>query len=120
MSNIETLLKLIRENPDLPVMPLVDAAIVADDDYTWWLAEWGHAELAEIYVGDRYVHIKNHDDVEDVLVDMADCGYSKTPDGRDIYDLDSDEWNALYNSIPWVKCIAVHIVTPGREAGWQS
>lgn len=31
------------------------------------------------------------------------------PDGRDITEISDDEWNELYASIPWTKCIVVYI-----------
>ena len=34
-----------------------------------------------------------------------------TPDGEDIYDLSDEEWDELYKSIPWIKCIVVYITT---------
>lgn len=111
MTNIETLLTLIKENPDLPIVPLVDSEVVADDCYSWWLGAWGRAEIKEYYLGQEHIHFKGKDDEESVLCDMEGCKYSKTPDGRDVYDLTDEEWDALYKSIPWTKCIAVRITT---------
>ena len=110
MTNIETLLTLIKENPDLPIVPLVDSEVVADDCCSWWLSAWGRAEIKEIYIGREHVHIKDEDDEEEVLCDMVGCKYSTTPDGRDVYDLTDEEWDELYKSIPWTKCIAVRIM----------
>ncbi len=31
------------------------------------------------------------------------------PDGRDITEISDEEWNELYASIPWTKCIVVYI-----------
>ncbi len=36
----EGLLELMKENPDLPVVPFVDADIIADDS-GFWLGCWG-------------------------------------------------------------------------------
>ena len=41
MSKAENLLQLIKENPDLPIVPMVDQEIVADDCCTWWIGKWG-------------------------------------------------------------------------------
>lgn len=103
MTNIETLLTLIKENPELPILPMVDSEVVADDSYTWWLGKWGSAEILHYYLGEERVHIKEFDDEEDVLNDLIN--YS----GDDIYDLSDDEWNKLYKSIPWTKAIMVKI-----------
>lgn len=105
---MEQFLELIKENPDLPIVPMVDSEVVADDCYQNWLGAWGRSEVTEYYLGRNAVHFKD-DDEEDVLSDMVGCKYDRTPDGKDIYDLTDDEWDALYKSIPWTKCIAVRI-----------
>lgn len=101
------IIKLIEENPDLPIIPMVDSEVVADD-YGYWLGKWGRCEVTEYYLGREKVHFKD-DDEEDVLNDMVGCRYSHDQQGRDIYDLTDDEWDALYKSIPWTKAIVVYI-----------
>jgi hypothetical protein len=103
------IIKLIEEHPDLPVVPMVRSDVV-EDDFGYWLGEWGRCEVTECYNGREYIHFRD-DDEEDVLNDMVGCKYSHDPQGRDIYDLTDDEWNALYKSIPWIKCIVVYITT---------
>ena len=34
MSNIEKLIQLAKENPNLPIIPMVDSDIVSEDGYT--------------------------------------------------------------------------------------
>ena len=108
--NLEEFLNLIKDNPELRVVPMVDQEIVADDGYCWWGGEWGGAEINEIYKGREGVHFKD-DDEENVLCDMVDCRYSETKDGRDIYDLSDEEWTELFNSLEWEKVIVVYITT---------
>ena len=109
MTKTEELLELIKENPDLPVVPMVDGEIVGDDSCQYWLGRWGHSEVTEYYIGREKVHFKD-DDEEDVLNDLEGCKYGCDPQGRDIYDdLSDDEWKALYESIQWTKCIVVYI-----------
>ena len=103
------IIKLIEENPDLPIVPMVDSEVVADD-FGYWLGEWGICEVTEYYNGREHIHFRD-DDEEDVLNDMVGCKYSHDPQGRDIYDLTDEEWDALYKSIPWTKCIVVYITT---------
>jgi hypothetical protein len=104
------IIKLIEENPDLPVVPMVDSEVVADDSYTYWMGKWGECKVTEYYLGNEKVHFRD-DDEEDVLCDMSGCKYDHDPQGRYIYDLTDDEWDALYKSIPWTKCIVVYITT---------
>ena len=108
MNNTEKLLQLIKENPDLPVIPMVNEEVVADDCYSWWMGHWGDSEVTEYYIGKEHVHFKS-DDEEDALCDMPGCGYYQTPDGREILDLSDEEWTALYNSLEWIKAIVVYI-----------
>lgn len=103
------IIKLIEENPDLPIVPMVDSEVVAED-CGYWLGKWGRCEVTEYYEGRERIHFKD-DDEEDVLNDLVGCEYSHDPHGRDIYDLSDDEWDKLYNSIQWVKCIVVYITT---------
>ena len=111
MSRIEEFLKLVQENPDLPIIPMVDSEVVCDDTYTYWMGRWGPSVVTEYYVGKERIHFRNEDE-EDVLSDMADCKCYCTPDGRDITDLSEEEWNALYRSILWKKAIVVYVTTP--------
>lgn len=111
MSNIEQFLQLVKENPDLPIVPMVDSEVVCDDTYTYWTGGWGHSEVTEYYIGEEGIHFRD-DDEEDVLKDMVGCKYYCTSDGRDITDLSDEEWNALYQSIPWKKVLVVYITTP--------
>ena len=109
MSNkLEDFIRLVKENPDLPVIPMVYYDVVSDDSYSWWMADWGRSEVTEYYMGNEKLHFKD-DDEEEVLADMVGCHYYCTPDGRDITDISDDEWDALYQSIPWTKAIVVYI-----------
>ena len=105
------LLKLINDNPELPVVPLVNSEVVVDDSCCYWLGTWGPASIEEYYLGDEKVHIKSMDDEEDVLTDLQGSIFGRLPDGRDVYDLSDDEWDELYKSIPWTKAIVVYITS---------
>lgn len=110
MTKTEELLKLISENPDLPVVPMVDGEVVGDDSYQYWLGCWGRSEASEYYLGREKVHFKD-DDEGDVLCDLVGCKYSRDLQGMDIYELSDEEWDKLYASVPWIKCIVVYITT---------
>ena len=104
----EELLTLIKENPELPVIPMVSYEVVADDTYNWWLGEWSYSKVKEYYKGREGIHFKS-DDEEDVLADMIGCEYYKDLNGKDITELSDEEWDALYENIPWKKAIVVYI-----------
>ena len=101
------IIKLIEEHPDLPIVPMVNSEVVAED-YGYWMGKWGRCEVTEYYSGREAVHFRD-DDEENVLNDMVGCKYGYDKAGRDIYELSDDEWKKLYDSIPWTKCIAVYI-----------
>ena len=65
------IIKLIEENPDLPVVPMVDGEVVADDSYQYWMGKWGKCEVTEYYLGEERVHLKDVDDEEDVYVNKG-------------------------------------------------
>lgn len=111
MSKIEELLKLMKENPDLHILPMVGSEVVSDDSYSYWIGSWGRCELTEYYIGREYVHFKD-EDVEDVLRDMVGCKYGETKDGKDIWDLSEKEQDELFASLPWAKAIVVYIESP--------
>lgn len=104
------IIRLIEENPELPIVPMVDCDVVGDDSYRNWIGNWGKCEVTEYYRGREYVHFKD-DDEEDVLNDMLGCKYGYDSQGRDIYELSDKEWDKLYKQIPWVKCIVVYITS---------
>lgn len=103
------IIKLIEQYPDLPIVPMVDSEVVADDSYSTWMGKWGSCYVTEYYLGRERVHFKDYDDEEEVLDDMVGCRYGYDLQGRDIYELSDEEWDKLYQSIPWIKCIAVDI-----------
>src|SRR5690554_4846945 len=62
--NIDTLLTLIKENPGLEILPMVDSDIVESDEYGWWVGDWGFAEIDEYWCGeggDERIYFKSED-----------------------------------------------------------
>lgn len=111
MNRAEEILKLVKENPELPIIPMVGTEVVADDCSTYWVGSWGRSEINEIYYGRERIHFKD-DDEEESLTDMIGCRYGETKDGRDIWELADEEWEELYESLPWKKVIVAYIETP--------
>lgn len=66
---LEELFRLIKENPDLPILPMVDSEIVADDVCARWTASWGSAYVGEYIIGSERVWFKDEDEAEDILND---------------------------------------------------
>lgn len=102
--NRDELFRLMRENPDLPVLPLVDNGICADD-YGYYLGVWESASIDEYLICKRYDYVafKSWDGVFDVLEHyLTDEEYEKLPESE-------DECREYYDNLPWIKAIIVRI-----------
>lgn len=109
--NLEHLLRLMKENPDLPVLPMVDGEI-AGDDCGYWLGKWGAASVDEYLLPaneNDYIRFKSDDDVFDALEHQLS--------GKDFFMLPvaEEECRPVYNALPWKKAIIVYIGVPQEE-----
>lgn len=104
MTKLEELFKLIKENPHLPIVPMVDSEIVADDGYSRWLGEWGYASIDKYYRGEERIYFYDEYDMEDVLVEVM--GWDKYDEATD------EECIQVYRSLPWIEAIVVNIDLP--------
>lgn len=104
------LLQMIRENPDLPVVPMVNEEVVADDSHSWWLACFGMCSIDSYYSDDERVWLKS-DDEEDLLDKWADDHWEEmtdmSPAESEVYvNKHGKEW---IESLPWIRAIMVWI-----------
>ncbi len=104
--NIIDLLKLIIENPELEILPMVATDCVLDDTFAYWGASWGKAKIDEYWVCDERIYFKSQD--FDFLVEEWMDDYC-----NDYPDLSEDEFRKLaekeIESREWVKAIVVRI-----------
>lgn len=101
VQNREELFRLMREHPDLPIVPMVDSDIVADDSFSWWVGCWGHAGITEYIMGDERIFFK--DDDEDAVLDGI-------KEYRSVWeDWPEEKITETFNNLPWIKCIVVYI-----------
>lgn len=99
----EQLIQLIKENPELEVVPMVDYEVVADD-YGYWLGTFGFSTVGEYAVyNDRY-----YDD-KDLLIE--DYYNNTCDDGRydGLEDKEIDKLIAEETADWWIKAIIVYI-----------
>lgn len=97
----------MQENPDLPVVPMVDSEIVADD-CGYWLGSWGRACVDEYFISERAerVFFKSDDDVFDVLEKhLSYEEFEALPESE-------EECRPYYDKLPWIKAIIVYIDLP--------
>ena len=103
----EELFKLMQENPDLPIVPMVDADIVADD-CGYWIGAWGRASVDEYLFAERSEKMlfKSDDDVFGALESyMSYEEFEALPESE-------SECRHYYNKLPWIKAIIVYINLP--------
>lgn len=106
-NNREELFRLMQENPDLPVVPMVNGEIPGDDS-GYWLGAWGSAHIDEYLLAsndDRVVY-KSDDDVFDVLE-----RYLPSEKFEELPETES-ACRPYYDKLPWTKAIIVYINLP--------
>lgn len=103
--NVENLFKLIQENPNLEILPMVATDCVCDVSFGYWTAEWGNAKVTKYWINDDRIH--EYDELEDLVDEWVDNNY------EDYKDLSDDE---LFNlaeerikSQDWKPAIIVYI-----------
>lgn len=100
----EELFKLMQENPELPVVPMVDSDVVPDDDCARWTGSWGSASIDEYFTHDGRIFFRSDEDIDDVL--------SYALNGEEYDETTDEEAEAVYDALPWIKAIIVNIDTP--------
>lgn len=101
--NRDKLFKLMQENPELPVIPMVDSEIVADYCYTRWIGSWGNSYIDHYIPGKERIFFID-DDEEDVLAALH--GWEWVENATD------EEWSRAYENVPWITAIIVNIDLP--------
>lgn len=107
--NRENLFNLMKENPDLPVIPFVDGEVVAGDEFGSWMGSWGAARVDEfLFPPADYepVIFKSDDDVFDTLEKCLSVEeFDSLPE-------EGAECREIYDELPWEKAIIVSINMP--------
>ena len=102
----DELFKLMQENPELPVVPMVDYEIVVEDSGRW-LGSWGSSNVGEYLLGEERVYFREDDDmyeVERALEEFIDDGVFSG--------MSDEEAVKAYAGLPWIKAIIVNIDLP--------
>lgn len=93
MNNTEKLLKLAKENPDLPIIPMVYTEVVAGDEYAHWLGEVSSVEIGEYYICEE--NNKVYTDIIELSEYIADKH------------MDDEEWVELTNEVASEKAMQI-------------
>ena len=111
--NVQSLLDLIKENPELKILPMIDAEIVADDTYGWWAGSFGKAEIDHIWNNGERIYFKSGAE-EDLIEKEFDLIYDEIfshdiePDPSIINQMATSR----VNEYDWEKVIVVWIGLP--------
>jgi len=103
---VAKLLELIKDNPELRIVPMVDSEVVASDEFGWWMASFGNPEIEEIYGSDERIYIRSQDE-DDLVEELADnLAVRDETSYEQALSVAEDE----VNNYDWEKVIAVSIV----------
>lgn len=106
--NREELFRLMRENPDLPIIPMV-AEEICEEGYAYGMGELGWSSIDEYILANRYddrILFKSDGDVLDVLERyLSEEEFDKLSE-------DETEWQEIYDGLPWTMAIVVYIKVP--------
>lgn len=106
--NRDELFRLMKENPELPVVPFVDGEIALEDT-GYWLGAWGRADVDEYVIAERAERFlfRSDDDVFDALeAYMSWDDFEKLPEDEETCRRE------YYDKLPWKKAIIVYINLP--------
>lgn len=102
--NRQTLIELIKENPKLPVLPMVAYEVCAGDDFAYWGGSWGKVKIDHYFVDDERIVYKSEDEPELVVEKVAE---------HDVFmKMTDEEVKEAWERLPWIKAIVVRIETP--------
>ena len=106
--NRDELFRLMQENPDLPVVPMVDSDIVVNDGCNLWMGSWGNSHIEEYVLGKEYLHFREDNDWGEIEWALADGSM----DYETFEGLSDEEAKSEYDALPWIKAIIVNINMP--------
>lgn len=108
--NIKTLIQLMDEHPDLPVIPMVGQDIVADCTGEW-VANFGKAEIKKMCIYGEKVVFREWKNAIDTLEAFESEGLIVREESKK-----REETIAIINGyldeLDWLEAIIVHIETP--------
>lgn len=104
--DIEVLLQLIKENPDIEILPMVATECSVEYSHAYWMSRWSKAELDKYWVSSERMYSYN-EDFDRLVDDWIDDNY------QDYEDLTDGELRILaektINNYEWTEAIIVYI-----------
>jgi len=107
-------LKLVQENPELEIIPMVDSDVVAEDGYNWWFASFGSSAVNGCckirFNKDEPEQLVFCDDTEDYEEHLRDVLWDEDDELSD--DEVDKRVEEVISKIEWTNVIVVSISTP--------
>jgi hypothetical protein len=108
MFDTQELLQLVAENPELPIVPMVETEVIGGDEFGYWLAKIGKCAVKEFAIdewyGDGIVRFRDEHNAETDLIEaIAEGKYDGTDED---YEKAKLEAGAL-----WTKAIILYVNT---------
>lgn len=111
MSDVtKKLLQLIADNPDLPIIPMVDGKVCGGGDYSYWMGTFLGCRVDEYMVdewyGDGCIRFKSDHDDDTIIEGIAEHKYGDCTN--------ESNWRKAekFLSSLWTKAIIVYIGLP--------
>ena len=102
--NIKELLRLVKENPALKIVPMVSFNVVGDgDDGSIWMANWGEARKDQYCLKNDNIYFKSVDTEELIDLEVEESYVSRNDD------IDDDEAKVIVEAYDWIPCITIDI-----------
>ena len=108
MKNVMGLVKLIQDNPNLPVYTVVESEVVASGHYGRWVSKIGSSVVDRIYFDDDRYYVESYDD-EDLEEKFAEIICEHNPNITD-NDLEL-RIDVCMRALEWEDCIVVNVDT---------
>jgi hypothetical protein len=105
MNKTELFIRLIKENPELPILPMVDSEIVAGDDFSWWMASFGESFVGYYYNNDEHCIVREYEDDCDIFDECFDIEEFDE-------NITDEEISKIVDRLEWTKAILIRIDLP--------
>lgn len=106
MNNLQKLIDIIKQNPDLRVVPIVDSEIVASENYGYWVGSIGKSKVTNIHYGEERYYLG--EDEEELIEEYMDANYESPLSDEELEKQAEEE----IKNYKWEKVIVVYIDLP--------
>jgi hypothetical protein len=104
---LQQLYELLKKNPGINVIPLVNTEVVSGDEYSSWIGSFGSSELKE------FTLYALNDDLSEERMIFKEQKERIVEDLMDRHsEINEELANEIADQLDWQKVVIVHIVLP--------